>query len=213
MSARLGSTPKRTVSAVTSKTNAQLSLAVAFVRSPYAHARITGVDVGDTGRLADPLPLPIPHPDLTQPRTQYALAHDEVNHVGGAIVMVVERYVAEDVADRTSSTTSLCPRSWASTPPGGRAPWCTPEVPGNVAAITNQELGDARAAIAAAPRVLEVDLEIERARCCHRSRGAGVHARWDADGQRLRIRPRPRPPPGCGPPGPTSSSCPTSRSR
>ena len=57
------------------------ALAVAFVRSTQAHARIAGVDVSDAldvdglvavytwddlpGRLADPLPLLIPHPDLT----------------------------------------------------------------------------------------------------------------------------------------------------
>ena len=68
------------------------ALAVAFVRSPYAHARIRGIDVAGAldveglvaiytwddlpGRLADPLPLLIPHPDLTHPRTQYALARD-----------------------------------------------------------------------------------------------------------------------------------------
>ena len=81
------------------------ALAVAFVRSPHAHARITGVDVAEAldvdglvavytwddlpGRLADPLPLLIPHPDLTHPRTQFPLANGEVNHVGEAVVMVV----------------------------------------------------------------------------------------------------------------------------
>ena len=48
----------------------------------------------------EPLPLLIPHPALTHARTRYALASDEVNHVGEAIVMVValDRYVAEDAA-------------------------------------------------------------------------------------------------------------------
>ena len=91
---------------------------MAFVRSSHAHARITGIDVADAldvdglvaiytwddlpGRLADPLPLLIPHPDLTHPRTQYALARGEVNHVGEPVAMVVadDRYMAEDAAER-----------------------------------------------------------------------------------------------------------------
>ena len=39
--------------------------------------------------MAEPLPLLIPHPALTSPRTGYPLARDEVNHVGEAVVMVV----------------------------------------------------------------------------------------------------------------------------
>ncbi|MGH8826451.1 MAG: xanthine dehydrogenase family protein molybdopterin-binding subunit, partial [Jiangellaceae bacterium] len=88
------------------------ALAAAFVRSPHAHARITDIDVIDAldveglvaiythedlpGRVGEPLPLLIPHPALHNGRTQYALAKDEVNHVGEAIVMVVatDRYVA-----------------------------------------------------------------------------------------------------------------------
>ncbi len=91
------------------------ALAVAFVRSPHAHARIVDIDVSAAlgveglvaiftyddldGRTSEPLPLLIPHPTLTHGRTPHALANDEVNHVGEAIVMVVavDRYVAEDV--------------------------------------------------------------------------------------------------------------------
>ncbi|HEY2983447.1 MAG TPA: xanthine dehydrogenase family protein molybdopterin-binding subunit, partial [Jatrophihabitantaceae bacterium] len=90
------------------------ALAAALVRSPHAHARIVDIDVTAalevdglvaiytyddlTGPLADPLPLLIPHPSLTHGRTAYALARDEVNHVGEPIAMVVarDRYVAED---------------------------------------------------------------------------------------------------------------------
>ena len=71
-----------------------------MLRSPHAHARIVDIDVTGalevdgliaiwtyddlTGPLADPLPLLIPHPTLTHGRTPYALARDEVNHVGEA---------------------------------------------------------------------------------------------------------------------------------
>ena len=69
------------------------TLHAAVLRSPHAHARIVDIDVdevlelegvhavwtyddlGDLSPLmAEPLPLLIPHPDLTHGRTQYALA-------------------------------------------------------------------------------------------------------------------------------------------
>ena len=94
------------------------ALAAAFVRSPHAHARVVDVDIDDawevdgveaiytwddlTGRVAEPLPVLIPHPAMTHARTGYCLAKDEVNHVGEAVVMVVarDRYLAEDAAQR-----------------------------------------------------------------------------------------------------------------
>src|SRR3712207_5891741 len=94
------------------------ALAAAFVRSPHAHARITDIDVEAaldveglvaiytyedlTGAMAEPLPVLIPHPQLTAPRTGHALANGVVTHVGEAVVMVVatDRYVAEDAAER-----------------------------------------------------------------------------------------------------------------
>ena len=94
------------------------TLHAAVLRSPHAHARIVSIDVDAvldldgvhavwthedlTGPMAEPLPLLIPHPALTQGRTQYALAKDEVNYVGEAIAFVVadDRYVAEDALGR-----------------------------------------------------------------------------------------------------------------
>jgi aerobic carbon-monoxide dehydrogenase large subunit len=181
------------------------AVAVAFVRSPYAHARITGIDVAETldveglvaiytwddlpGRLAEPLPLLIPHPDLTHPRTQYALANGEVNHVGEAIAMVVavDRYVAEDVAERIVVDFEPLPAVVGIDAARSGRHLVHPDVPGNVAAVTTQELGDARAALAAAPHVLELDFAMERS-LSSPLEGRGVHARWDPDGQRLRIR-------------------------
>ena len=94
------------------------ALAAAFVRSPHAHARVLGIDVSGAldvdglvaiytyedlpGRIAEPLPLLIPHPALTHGRTGYPLASDEVNYVGEPVVMVIasDRYLAEDAAER-----------------------------------------------------------------------------------------------------------------
>ncbi|HEX6423316.1 MAG TPA: aerobic carbon-monoxide dehydrogenase large subunit [Acidimicrobiales bacterium] len=181
------------------------ALAVAFVRSPHAHARIRGIDAGAAldveglvavytwddlpGRLADPLPLLIPHPDLTHPRTQHALARGEVNHVGEAIAMVVavDRYLAEDAADRVVVDYEPLPPVVGIDAARSSEHLVHADVPGNVAAVTTQELGDAQAAIAAAPRVLELDLAMERS-LSSPLEGRGVHARWDADDGRLRVR-------------------------
>ena len=91
---------------------------VAFVRSEHAHARIADVDVSGAldvegvlavythedldGGFGEPLPLLTPHEGLVAPRTQYALARDEVRYAGETVAMVVavDRYVAEDAAER-----------------------------------------------------------------------------------------------------------------
>lgn len=101
---------------------AQDALHAAVLRSPHAHARITGIEVDAvldvegvlavytyddlTGAMAEPLPLLIPHPTLTHGRTQYALAKDEVNYAGEAIafVVAVDRYVAEDALSKIKVT-------------------------------------------------------------------------------------------------------------
>src|SRR5438105_9506400 len=88
----------------------------AFVRSDFAHARIRGIDVSAAsalpgvlgvfthadleGDFVEPLPLLIPNDGLTAPRTQRALALDEVCYAGETVAMVVarDRYVAEDAA-------------------------------------------------------------------------------------------------------------------
>ncbi|MBM4636894.1 hypothetical protein GS451_01905 [Rhodococcus hoagii] len=94
------------------------ALIAAFVRSPHAHARITGIDTmplgagrrardstptrtrGGLGRYGGEPAAPDPHPAITAPRNGYTLAKDEVNHVGEAIAMVVadNRYIARTPA-------------------------------------------------------------------------------------------------------------------
>ena len=180
------------------------ALAVAFVRSPHAHARITGIDVDDAlgvpglaaiytwedlpGQLAQPLPLLIPHPSLTHGRTPCPLARDEVNHVGEPVVMVVarDRYLAEDAAQRIVVSYQPLPPVAGLDAARAAEHLVHPDVPGNVAARMVQSHGDAPAAIAAAPHVLELDLTIERSASMPLE-GRGVLARWDAEGRRLRL--------------------------
>jgi aerobic carbon-monoxide dehydrogenase large subunit len=88
-----------------------------FVRSTYAHAGIGGIDarpaMAMTGvhavltadDLPDPMrrmPIPMltPNPAIATPRTQTALARDEVHYVGQPIAVVIadSRYIAEDAA-------------------------------------------------------------------------------------------------------------------
>jgi CO/xanthine dehydrogenase Mo-binding subunit len=180
------------------------ALEASFVRSPHAHARIVDIDVTGAldvdglvaiytyedldGRTCEPLPLLIPHPTLTHGRTPYALARDEVNHVGEAIVMVVatSRYVAEDVADRIRVDYEHLPAVVGVEAARAAEHLVHDDVPGNVAAVMVQQNGDADAAIDAAPRRLELDLAIERSASMPLE-GKGVLARWDEDDQSLLV--------------------------
>ena len=58
------------------------------------------------------------------------------------------------------------------------------DVPGNVGARLEQNVGDAKAAIASAPHRLALDLDIERS-SCQPMEGRGTVARWDPDLNRL----------------------------
>jgi aerobic carbon-monoxide dehydrogenase large subunit len=178
------------------------ALAAAFVRSTHAHARIVDVDVSGAldvdgvlavythedlpDRLGDPLPLLIPHPALTEPRTQYALARTHVHHAGEPIVMVLatDRYVAEDAVDRIRVTYESLP-AVVGLEAAARAEHVVHEdMTDNVAAHLVQAVGDVDAALAGAPHVVELDLEIERSTSSPLE-ARGVHARWDARDRRL----------------------------
>lgn len=93
-----------------------------FVRSPYAHARITNIDASaaletagvvavytadDLGDYWQQAPLLVPPPPLIErltfhKRTQVPLAKDKVRFVGEPVVLVIatSRYIAEDACER-----------------------------------------------------------------------------------------------------------------
>ncbi|SFO55785.1 xanthine dehydrogenase, molybdenum binding subunit apoprotein [Geodermatophilus obscurus] len=180
------------------------ALAAAFVRSPHAHARITGIDAEAaldveglvaiytyedlTGPMAEPLPVLIPHPQLHAPRTGYPLANGVVHHVGEPVVMVVatDRYVAEDAAERIVVTYEELPVVVGVDAAREARAAVHDDVPDNVAARHHQETGDVEAALAAAPHTLSFTQYIERSACMPLE-GKGVHARWDADDASLRV--------------------------
>ena len=184
---------------------------VAFVRSPHAHARVTDIDASgalevdglvavytyddlaeadrtEGSTVADPLPLLIPHPTLHAPRTGYALAREEVNHVGEPVVMVVakDRYTAEDAAERIAVTYDFLPVV-VGVDTARRADHAVhSDVPDNVAAYSLNEVGDLAAAMARAPRRLSLSLAVERSASMPME-GKGVYARWDAADGSLRV--------------------------
>ncbi len=182
----------------------QDAYAAAFVRAPVAHARVVDIDVTGAldvdgliaiytyddlpGRVAEPMPLLIPHPALTAPRTAYALARDEVNHVGEAVAMVVarDRYVAEDVVDRIRVRYDPLPAVVGVAAARAATHLVHDGVPGNVAGRMVQERGDLDGGFAAATHVLELDLNVERSASTP-IEGRGVLARWDADEQHLQV--------------------------
>jgi carbon-monoxide dehydrogenase large subunit len=183
------------------------TLHAAVLRSPHAHARIVDIDVEAvldaegvhavwtyddladlSGPMGEPLPLLIPHPDLTHGRTQYALAKDEVNYVGEAIAFVVadDRYLAEDAVGLIRVSYEFLPPVVGIDAARAGDRLVHDDVPGNVGARMEQNTGDVEAAIAAAPRRLELDLTIERSACTPME-GRGTVARWDADTNRLQV--------------------------
>lgn len=180
------------------------ALAVAFVRSPHAHARIGDIDVDaalDVDGLvaiytyedlpesvAKPLPVLIPHPALTEPRTARPLAAGEVNHVGEAVVMVVarDRYAAEDAAGAIRVDFEPLPPVVGMERARTAEHLVHDDVPGNVAAHLVQEVGDAPSAIDAAPHTLDLDLDVERSASMPLE-GKAVYARWDGPDESLRV--------------------------
>ncbi len=176
----------------------------AFVRSPHAHARIVDIDVTDAldvpglvgiwthedlaGPVGDHLPVLIPHPALTNPVTGHALAKDEVNHVGEAIVLVIahDRYAAEDAVARVRVDYEFLTPVVGLDNARAATHLVHEEAPGNVSANLRQEVGDVDAAMAAAPNRLTLDLSIERSACMPME-GKGVYARWNSDDQHLTL--------------------------
>ena len=175
----------------------------AFVRSDYAHARIVDVDVTGAldvdgvhavytyedleGRFADPLPLIIPHEAIVAPRTQYALARDEVRYVGETIAMVVarDRYVAEDAANAIIVHYEPLPVAADLEQAAAEdAPLVHRDRADNVVARVGEEHGDVDAGFARATHIYEWRLEMERSAATPLE-GRAIVARFDEEGALL----------------------------
>nr|BFE81390.1 hypothetical protein GCM10020093_039910 [Planobispora longispora] len=144
-------------------------------------------------RLAEPLPLLIPHPALTHGRTAHPLARERVRHVGEPVVMVVarDRYLAEDACALIRVDYEVLKPVVGVEEAAQGARLVHDDVPGNVGAHLVQEAPaadgrDARELIEDAPHTLAFRLDVERSASMPLE-GRGVYARWDADDSSLRV--------------------------
>jgi aerobic carbon-monoxide dehydrogenase large subunit len=174
-----------------------------FVRSPYAHARVLSVEAEAARRApgvhavytaADlpfgdmDLPLLIPHPALTQGRTQRCLASETVRYAGEAVAFVIaeDRYLAEDAADLVEVEYEPLPVV-PSLEAGAKAEHLVhQDVPANVAAELLQESGDVEAGLAAAAHRRRLRLRYERG-AAQPMEARAVWARWDPGERRLTV--------------------------
>jgi CO/xanthine dehydrogenase Mo-binding subunit len=168
----------------------------AFVRSPHGHARIVDIDVSGAleidgvfaiytyddlpGPVAQPIPVSLPHPGLTAPRTPYALARDRVRYVGEPVVMVVagDRYIAEDACHAIRVAYEPLPACVGIESALEAAVTVHDDVPDNVAGVITQQSGDVDQALRDAEHTMSFDLEIERSLAAPLE-GRGVLARTD----------------------------------
>jgi CO/xanthine dehydrogenase Mo-binding subunit len=173
------------------------TLHAAGLRSPHGHARIVSIDAAraralpgvhlvltaaDLGELNQPSPLLIPHPALTQPRTQRPLATDHVRYMGEMVAFVVaeDRYVAEDAAELIEVRYEPLPAvTELEAALADGSPRVHADVPANRAGRLVQRVGDPDAAFARAARVLRERLWIERSCGCP-IETRGVLADFDA---------------------------------
>jgi aerobic carbon-monoxide dehydrogenase large subunit len=177
-----------------------------FVRSPYAHASIKGIEVEaardlpgvvavlDANQLdavlAQPrMPLGFPVSTLPPNITPFVLARNEVCFVGEAIVMVVasSRYIAEDAAQLVSIEYEVLPAvadcGMALAPD---APRVRLESESNVLTGFRLAYGDVDQIFAKAPHVFREDLTQHRG-AAHPMEGRGALSRYDDTTQTLTI--------------------------
>jgi len=181
---------------------------VAFVRSDYAHARITAIDASaarsrpgvfavytadDLGEYSQPAPLLVPPPPIEDlifhPRTHLPLAREKVRYVGEPIAMIVaaSRYIAEDaIRDVVVDADPLDPvvDLEAGLAPG--APLVHEDLESNAAAHVVQRKGDYAAARARADIVVTRRLLYDRGAAAAMENRAVV-AQWDTQAEELTI--------------------------
>ena len=179
-------------------------LHAAVVRSPFAHARVKGIDEAAARALpgvhavlafADLPPsmqeraitLLVPSPAIKQPLMPYVLAKDEVAFVGEPVALVAaeNRHVAEDAAQRVVVDYEALPA--VADALGALAPNAAlahAASPGNLAAQAVIAVGDTDSAFARAPHIFKERI--------HQHRGGpfplecrGMVAAWDRTAQLL----------------------------
>jgi carbon-monoxide dehydrogenase large subunit len=167
------------------------ALNACFVRSPYGHAKINGIDtsaalavpgvhaVFTAQDLPEPMrsqriPMMLPVADTKTMRTQHCLAHGEVNYVGQAVAVVVAdtRSIAEDAAAMVAVDYEQLPAASDvrdAIKPG--APLAHSDIPTNVALVVPTTFGDIEGSFARAAHVFEEEI------WAHRGGGMAMEAR------------------------------------
>ncbi|MFW6182368.1 MAG: aerobic carbon-monoxide dehydrogenase large subunit [Chloroflexota bacterium] len=183
-------------------------LHVAFVRSPYAHARLGDIDVGpaleregvvavytadDLGDYWQPGPLLVSPPPIEDivfhERTQVPLARGKVRHVGEIVAMVVaeSRYVAEDAVNEVLvDYEPLDAAVELEKAVADGAPLVHDDVPNNVGAHVVQTKGDYEEARARADVVIQRRFEYDRGTAAAME-NRGIVADWDRKAQKLTV--------------------------
>jgi carbon-monoxide dehydrogenase large subunit len=176
----------------------------AFVRSDFAHARISAIDVSEAltipgvlgaftyddleGSFADRLPVLVPNPGLESPRTQFPLARDEVCYQGEVVAMVVatSRGIAEDAAELVTVMYDPVPSVVDLEQSAAGSPVAHLDMAGNVAGRGAEATGDVDAAFASAPHVFDWRFEMTRSAAMPLETRA-VLARYDPVETRLLV--------------------------
>src|SRR5690349_5666096 len=183
-------------------------LHAAFVRSPYAHAKINKINVSqalqregvvaiytanDLGDYWKPGPLlvsPPPVKDIVfNEKTQVPLARDKVKFAGEPIVMVLaeSRYIAEDaLSDIQIDYEPLEAVVDVEKALGAESPFIHDEIGSNVAAHVVQRKGDYESAKQGAALVLKRRFRYEHG-CAAAIENRGIVAEWDRRAGRLTV--------------------------
>lgn len=182
------------------------TLAAAFVRSPYAHAAINGIDAAaarEVPGVVAVLTLDDLRPHLTHDRLvvgmptkayvlqvdRPVLAREEVAYVGEPVAVVIaeSRYIAEDAAELVDvdydplPAVSDCRQAFSED-----APRAHKDLPHNLVAAFDFDYGDVDAAFKSAPHCFRESLWVHRGGS-HSIEGRGVLARHDSLEDRLTV--------------------------
>ena len=180
----------------------------AFLRSPYAHARIRGIDVSaalrqpgviavftarDLGNYWQPAPLLVAPPPIRRltfvERTHPPLARDKVRYAGEPVAVVIaeSRYQAEDALDFIRVDYEPLPvvvdLEQAAVPGAVRV---HDDLPDNIAAHVVQEKGSYAQAAADAALIVRRRFSYDRGTAAAME-NRGLVASWDALSQRLTV--------------------------
>jgi aerobic carbon-monoxide dehydrogenase large subunit len=179
-------------------------LHAAFLRSPFAHAKITSIDA-DAARGMPGVHAVLTGADLpddlgAQPNTHlfgeretpyYALARDRARYAGEPVAMVVAEspYVAEDARDEILVDWEPLPSvgdAELALEDGAPLVWGDRDWPDNVCATFEKEMGDVDRAFAEADVVVTERYRIQRQFACSLE-GRGVLAEWDRNVDELTL--------------------------